>query len=163
MAPRGQGRGRAVATRERHRTPEEPAGKPDVSRQIRTHPFRADKPRLLPVASLTQHLPFYRPALFLAEAWDALATALIQGGWEMTASWPVHTESEHSLHRAKKNAAQSTILLVCRKRLGEDEGGWWAQVKGEITSRVKQVGVRRRCATRMRASVPAHTNIRLEG
>lgn len=45
------------------------------------------------------------------EAWDALARALLDGGFEITSSWPVHTESEHSLHQAKKNAAASTILL----------------------------------------------------
>ena len=50
------------------------------------------------------------------EAWDTLATALISAGFAIKASWPVHTESEHSLHQAKKNAASSTILLVCRKR-----------------------------------------------
>ena len=72
------------------------------------------------------------------EAWDALATALIEGGWEITASWPIHTEFEHSLHQAKKNAAQSTILLVCRKRLEENGGGWWTQVKGEIVAHVKE-------------------------
>lgn len=50
------------------------------------------------------------------EAWDTLASALIGAGFSIKASWPVHTESEHSLHQAKKNAAASTILLVCRKR-----------------------------------------------
>ncbi len=50
------------------------------------------------------------------EAWDTLAMALINAGFTITASWPIHTEFEHSLHQAKKNAAQSTILLVCRKR-----------------------------------------------
>jgi putative DNA methylase len=49
------------------------------------------------------------------EAWDTLASALIGAGFAIKASWPVHTESEHSLHQAKKNAAASTILLVCRK------------------------------------------------
>lgn len=50
------------------------------------------------------------------EAWDTLAMALINAGFSVQASWPVHTESEHSLHQAQKNAAQSTILLACRKR-----------------------------------------------
>ncbi|HKZ82398.1 MAG TPA: hypothetical protein VJ793_01935 [Anaerolineae bacterium] len=50
------------------------------------------------------------------EAWDTLASALIGAGFAIKASWPVHTESETSLHQAKKNAASSTILLVCRKR-----------------------------------------------
>ncbi len=51
------------------------------------------------------------------EAWDTLATALIGAGFSVESSWPVHTESEHSLHQAKKNAARSTILLACRKRV----------------------------------------------
>ena len=50
------------------------------------------------------------------EAWDTLASALIGAGFVIRASWPIHTESEQSLHQAKKNAAASTILLVCRKR-----------------------------------------------
>ena len=57
------------------------------------------------------------------EAWDTLATALISAGFSIKASWPVHTESEHSLHQARKNAAASTILLVCRKRAEEQRGG----------------------------------------
>jgi putative DNA methylase len=56
------------------------------------------------------------------EAWDTLASALIGAGFVIHASWPVHTESEHSLHQAKKNAASSTILLVCRKRAEGEMG-----------------------------------------
>ena len=44
------------------------------------------------------------------------AQALLEAGFAIHSSWPVHTESEHSLHQAKKNAAASTILLTCRKR-----------------------------------------------
>jgi len=50
------------------------------------------------------------------EAWEALFTALIHSGFTITATWPIKTESEHSLHQAKKNAAQSTVFLVARKR-----------------------------------------------
>ncbi len=32
------------------------------------------------------------------DAWDTLAAALIQAGFETTASWPVNTESDKSLH-----------------------------------------------------------------
>jgi len=82
------------------------------------------------------------------EAWDTLASALIGAGFTIKASWPVHTESEHSLHQAKKNAAASTILLVCRKRqskienqkLGpnEREGSeienpvWWDDIQARV-------------------------------
>lgn len=68
-------------------------------------------------------------------AWDTLATALISAGFAIKASWPVHTESEHSLHQAKKNAASSTILLVCRKR--DDSGRepvWWEDIQGQVRS-----------------------------
>ncbi|CAN5331709.1 hypothetical protein BH24ACT7_BH24ACT7_23720 [soil metagenome] len=51
-----------------------------------------------------------------ADAWDTLGQSLLDAGFTIEASWPVPTESEHSLHQAKKNSAASTIFLVCRKR-----------------------------------------------
>ncbi|MBN1135449.1 MAG: DUF1156 domain-containing protein [Anaerolineae bacterium] len=72
------------------------------------------------------------------EAWDTLAMALINAGFSVQTSWPVHTESEHSLHQAQKNAAQSTILLACRKRAGGQgsrEPVWW----DDIAPKVRQV------------------------
>jgi len=66
------------------------------------------------------------------EAWDTLATALIGAGFAVRASWPVHTEFEHSLHQARKNAAASTILLVCRKRPSEGEPVWWDDIRGQV-------------------------------
>ncbi|WP_028962638.1 DUF1156 domain-containing protein [Sulfobacillus thermosulfidooxidans] len=69
------------------------------------------------------------------EAWDTLASALIHAGFEITASWPVHTESEHSMHIANKNAAESTILLVCRKREAS-RGGWWDELLPIVRERV---------------------------
>lgn len=65
-------------------------------------------------------------------AWDALASALIGAGFAIHASWPVHTESRHSLHQAKKNAAASTIFLVCRKREPNGESVWWEDLKGKV-------------------------------
>jgi adenine-specific DNA methylase len=67
-----------------------------------------------------------------AEAWDTLATSLIGAGFTIRSSWPVHTESEHSLHQAKKNAAQSTIFLTCRKRSPSSEPVWWDDIKGQV-------------------------------
>jgi adenine-specific DNA methylase len=51
-------------------------------------------------------------------AWDALTKGLMQAGFTITASWPINTEAEGSLHIKDKSAANSTILLVCRPRLG---------------------------------------------
>ncbi len=50
-------------------------------------------------------------------AWDALTKGLMQAGFTITASWPINTEAEGSLHIKDKSAANSTIFLVCRPRL----------------------------------------------
>lgn len=70
------------------------------------------------------------------EAWEALFTSLIRAGFTITATWPVKTESEHSLHQAKKNAAQSTVFLVARKRDAKAGTGYF--------DRAMQVEIRRR-------------------
>ena len=49
-------------------------------------------------------------------AWDALTKGLIESGFAITASWPINTEAEGSLHIKDKAAANSTIFLVCRPR-----------------------------------------------
>ena len=57
-------------------------------------------------------------------AWDALTTGLIEAGFVITASWPVNTEAEGSLHIRDRAAANSTIFLVCRpRRTGPPRGG----------------------------------------
>jgi putative DNA methylase len=67
------------------------------------------------------------------EAWEALFTSLVKAGFTITATWPVKTESEHSLHQAKKNAAQSTVILVARKRDDKAEVGYFdAEMRHEI-------------------------------
>lgn len=65
------------------------------------------------------------------DAWDTLGAALLDAAFSIDASWPVHTESEHSLHQAKKNAASSTIFLACRKRAGS-EPAYWADIRRDV-------------------------------
>jgi putative DNA methylase len=72
------------------------------------------------------------------EAWDTMAHALLDAGFMITASWPIHTESEHSLHQAKKNAAASTILLVCRKRPDGEKTSWWDEVQTRVDDEVRR-------------------------
>lgn len=73
------------------------------------------------------------------KAWNTLATALIEAGFTIVSSWPVHTESETSLHQANKNAAASTILLVCRKRDESDnETIWWDDIRDEVRKTARQ-------------------------
>jgi putative DNA methylase len=71
--------------------------------------------------------------------WNALGLALLETGWEVGSSWPVHTESEHSLHQARKNAARSTILLFCRPRLEEREPSYWdATLQQEVRATARR-------------------------
>ncbi|MFC7102259.1 DUF1156 domain-containing protein [Nonomuraea rubra] len=69
-----------------------------------------------------------------AEAWDALGTAIIDAGFTIETSWPVNTESEASSHQKNKNAANSTIMLTCRKREQDESNGpiYLEDVEAEI-------------------------------
>ncbi len=77
------------------------------------------------------------------EAWEALFTSLIRSGFTITATWPVKTESEHSLHQAKKNAAQSTVFLVARKRDENAGTGYFDRaMQAEIRQRAESAADR---------------------
>ncbi len=72
------------------------------------------------------------------EAWEALFESLVSAGFTITATWPIKTESEHSLHQAKKNAAQSTVFLVARKRLPDAGIGYFdASMARELETRAR--------------------------
>ena len=76
------------------------------------------------------------------DMWNALGLALLETGWEIGASWPVHTESEHSLHQARKNAARSTILLFCRPRHVSEEPTYWdLEMAHQIRSRARSEAI----------------------
>ncbi|RWA80894.1 MAG: DUF1156 domain-containing protein [Mesorhizobium sp.] len=72
-------------------------------------------------------------------AWDALTSGLIEAGFVITASWPVNTEAEGSLHIKDKAAANSTIFLVCRPRPAEqgDETTYWEDVEPLVAKAVR--------------------------
>ena len=74
-----------------------------------------------------------------AGAWDALTKGLMQGGFVVTASWPINTEAEGSTHIKKKAAANSTIFLVCRPRPERqgDETTYWEDVEPLVAKAVR--------------------------
>jgi adenine-specific DNA methylase len=75
-----------------------------------------------------------------ADAWDALAKGLIEAGFIITASWPVNTEAEGSLHIREKSAARSTIFLVCRARAEEQthsEDRYWEEIEPQVRQAVR--------------------------
>lgn len=72
-------------------------------------------------------------------AWDALTTGLMQAGFTITASWPINTEAEGSLHIKDKAAANSTIFLVCRPRAEvRGDTAYWEDVEPLVASAVAQ-------------------------
>jgi adenine-specific DNA methylase len=74
-----------------------------------------------------------------AAAWDALGAGLIEAGFSVTASWPVHTEAEGSLHIKGKAAAKTTVILVCRLRSARraDEIAYWEDVETRVAEAVR--------------------------
>jgi len=75
-----------------------------------------------------------------AGAWDALTKGLIEAGFVITASWPINTEAEGSLHIKDKSAANSTIFLVCRPRTqsAEDEIMYWEDLEPLVAQAVRK-------------------------
>ena len=74
-------------------------------------------------------------------AWDALTKGLMEAGFVITASWPINTEAEHSLHIRNKAAANSTVFLACRPRAGRADSGqrlYWEDVEPEVAKAVRK-------------------------
>ncbi len=72
-------------------------------------------------------------------AWDALTKSLVEAGFVITASWPINTEAEGSLHIKDKMAAKSTIFLVCRLRNDNSrQAQYWEDVEPKVASAVRQ-------------------------
>ena len=74
-------------------------------------------------------------------AWDALASGLVRAGFDITASWPVNTEAESSLHIKEKSAAKSTIFLVCRvrdERHADSDSVYWEEVEPKVAAKVRE-------------------------
>jgi putative DNA methylase len=72
-------------------------------------------------------------------AWDALTTGLIEAGFAITASWPINTEAEGSMHIKDKSAANSTIFLVCRPRTDHgSEVRYWEDTEPTVRQAVRQ-------------------------
>jgi hypothetical protein len=69
------------------------------------------------------------------EGWEALLGAMLRGGWEITASWPITTEKQSRLVARNSAALATSVHLVCRPRIS-DETGDWGDVLSELPKRV---------------------------
>ncbi|TAK25715.1 MAG: DUF1156 domain-containing protein [Myxococcaceae bacterium] len=72
-------------------------------------------------------------------AWDALASGLLEAGFVITASWPINTEAESSMHIKERAAANSTIFLACRPRPSRvGDMAYWEDVEPLVASAVRR-------------------------
>ncbi|HSW64883.1 MAG TPA: hypothetical protein VLH56_16465, partial [Dissulfurispiraceae bacterium] len=70
------------------------------------------------------------------EGWEALLSGMIRGGWVITGSWPISTESRTRL-RARDSAALATsVHLICRARRDDAPVADWGAVLRELPKRV---------------------------
>jgi putative DNA methylase len=76
------------------------------------------------------------------KGWEAILQAIIDGGWMVTASWPIDTERPNRQRAIGSAALQSSIHLICRPRenpdgsLREDEVGDWRDLLQELPKRI---------------------------
>lgn len=73
-------------------------------------------------------------------AWETLTRSLIDSGWEITSSFPVESEGQHSTHQMDKASAASSIFITCRKRPQEDRlPSTWTGLGGTgVASKVRE-------------------------
>lgn len=72
-------------------------------------------------------------------AWETLLESLCNAGFLIEAIYPIHGESESSLHLMDKQAISYDLIHVCRKRNGQSgKERSWAGVRQEIRSKARE-------------------------
>ena len=69
-------------------------------------------------------------------AWETLVGALLDAGFVVSASWPLHTERPGRLRAHSSAALSSSTWLVCHKRDPSTPAGTWKAVQGELNKRI---------------------------
>ena len=73
-------------------------------------------------------------------AWEALLESICNAGFVIEAIYPIHGESESSLHLQNKQAISYDLIHVCKKRSGNSNGKKrsWATVRQEIRKKARE-------------------------
>ncbi|MBI4455138.1 MAG: hypothetical protein HY644_04480 [Acidobacteria bacterium] len=69
--------------------------------------------------------------------WEGLLNALCETGFEIAAVYPIHGESESSLHLMDKENVSYDLIHVCRKRTADPQTRSWAGIRQEIRRRAR--------------------------
>jgi len=70
------------------------------------------------------------------EGWETMLNSLVNAGFVVTASWPLHTEMKTRLRARASAALASSIYMVCRK-LEREEVGFYNELKPKIKERIE--------------------------
>ena len=70
------------------------------------------------------------------EGWEAFLSGIIEGGWTVTASWPIGTESASRINAQETASLATSVHLVCRPRANDAPIGEWADILNELPTRV---------------------------
>ena len=70
------------------------------------------------------------------EGWEALLSGIVRGGWTITASWPIATESGTKPNAQNTASLITSVHLVCRPRPQGATVGDWADILSELPKRV---------------------------
>ncbi|GIW28842.1 MAG: DNA methylase [Meiothermus sp.] len=70
------------------------------------------------------------------EAWETLISALIKAGFQVEASWPMHTEMQTRLRARESAALASSTFLNCTKREGGGVG-FFTDVRREMQEAIR--------------------------
>ena len=69
--------------------------------------------------------------------WEGLLQSLCATGFEIAAVYPIHAESESSLHLRDKENVTYDLIHVCRKRRENPSDRSWAGVRQEVRRRAR--------------------------
>lgn len=67
--------------------------------------------------------------------WETMLKAVISAGFQVTATWPMHTELTTAL-KANVNALASSVVLVCRKRPKDAKGNTRVKFERELREKL---------------------------
>jgi putative DNA methylase len=72
------------------------------------------------------------------KVWEGLLESLCESGFEVVAVYPIHAESETSLHLMNKENISYDLIHVCRKRLDDPRSRSWAGVRQEVRRKARE-------------------------
>ena len=78
------------------------------------------------------------------EGWEPLLSGIVRGGWTITGSWPIATETGAALQARDSTTLATSLHVVCRPRAEDAPVGDWTRVQRELPRRLAEWMQRRK-------------------